>query len=527
MTPLLDEASTEPQERKHIASVSRVLRGWAGSVSLVALIALVTVLFMGLWRGIWFDELLQFATGGMTFEYLVRTIDYSTIHVNHGQTGIYFLIDWLLLQIFGASAMALRLPSILAAIVMLCAAAMFLRAKGFGRGWQLVVVAALGANEVLMFYAGEARPYMPLAASATAMLAFYSLSSTERRRWWGRVFGCVGFIFGALIHPYWLFMWALIAVFSLAVRSGSGWDSRRPHDAWKFVAPAYVIPSILLYVAIGRLTWMRQIIDFGWDRNSIYNWVSLTNASLQDHFSFVPFVYPPRLGTGEVDAGPIVGWVIGLLVGVTVIWLAVDPRCRNPRLLPPALLGLIGLGSSILTSSLSYRSAYIIFERQWVVGMSLTAIAWTWFYAEWWRNTRYRTFIAILPAAAYVALVTVSLGISRITQLGITIDRYHAWQQVKADTRSIERLVSEAGSAESFAYDPMSPAEGFGYLANVNVARGGPVWDVFISWLNKEAGMRQEYRATDDNWSDLIWPNPSPLSYLCLPDRLWQCPSAP
>ena len=59
----------------------------------MALVSLITVLYMGLWRGLWFDELLHFAMGGMTFEYLVRTIDYTTIHVNHGQTGFYMLLD--------------------------------------------------------------------------------------------------------------------------------------------------------------------------------------------------------------------------------------------------------------------------------------------------------------------------------------------------------------------------------------------------------------------------------------------------
>lgn len=502
-------------------------RGWRGPLVVGLLIGMVLVLHMGLWRRIWFDELLHFATGGMTFEYVVRLIDYTTIHVNHGQTGIYFLADWALLQVFGASAVALRAPSLLAALILLVSAVVFIRAKGFSWRWQALVVLALGANETLMFYAGEARPYMPLAASASAMLAFYALSADARRRWWARGLGAVGFLLGAVVHPYWGFIWFLVAGFSLLALRIDEPASRGPKEVWRFLAPGYVIPSALLALAVGQLTWMRRIITFGWDPDSIYAWPSLANAFLQDHFHFVPFAYPPRLGTGEVNAGAIVPAVVIALAAVTVVWLIIDRRSRSRRLIAPALLGVAALTSSLFASYMSYRSQYIIFERQWVAGMGLSAIAWTWFFGEWWRRAKGRSRWAAVPAAAFAGLTLVSFTIATATQAAVTVDRYAAWQEVKRDDRSLDELMTAAVGAESFAYDPSGPEDGYGYLASVNVARGGPVWDVFVRWYNKEAGMRQEFRESDMNWTDLIWREPSPLSYLCLPERQWECPVAP
>lgn len=502
-------------------------RIWRGPLVVGALIGAVLLLYMGMWRRIWFDELLHFATGGMTFEYVVRLIDYTTIHVNHGQTGVYFLADWALLRTFGANAIALRAPSLIAALLLLVSAVAFIRAKGFGWRWQALVVAALGANETLMFYAGEARPYMPLAASASAMLAFYAVSGDERRRWWARGLGVVGFPLGAVVHPYWGFMWVLVAGFSMLARMLDGSTSRKPRDVWRFLAPGYVIPSVLLALVVGQLTWMRRIINFGWDPESIYSWPSLANAFLQDHFPFVPFAYPYRQGTWEINAGPIVPLTIVALAAVTVLSLIADRRSRSRKLIPPVLLGLAAVLSSVAASYLSYRSQYIIFERQWVAGMGMAAIAWTWFFAEWWRQARGRAWWAAVPAVAFVGLTLVSFTISIVSQAAVTVDRYVAWQEVERDNRPLEELMAAAAGAESFAYDPSGPEDGYGYLASVNVARGGPVWDVFVRWYNKEAGMRQEFRESDANWTDLIWREPSPLSYQCLPERQWECPVPP
>lgn len=494
-----------------------------GPLAVTAAVFLTVVLYMGLWRGIWFDELLHFAFGGMTLEYALRTIDYSTIHVNHGQTGAYFLVDWGLLQVFGANAVALRSPSWISAALMLASAAVFIRAKGFGWFWATVAVLALGANETLMFYAGEARPYMVMAASATAMLAFYALDLHQRRRWWARFLAVFGFIVGSVMHPYWVVLWVIVAVFSAAVFIAQQKGSLGFRSVWSFLSPFFWIPGVVLYLSLSQLTWMRRFLNFGWP-DSIYAWPSLANSFLQNHFSFAPYFYPPRVSTAEFNAGIIIPLVVGGFVLLTVIWLILFPRVRNWSLLPPILLFTLASGSTFFFSYLSVRSQYIIFERQWVAGMALSAVALTWFFAEWHRAAVVGAPYAVIPSAVFVTFVAVSFAISIFSQTAITVDRFHSWKTFEQESRSIDELVAQATDAESYKYDPSSPEEGYGYLANVNIARGGPVWEVFVAWYNKESGMRQEFRAKDNNWTDWIWPNPSPQSFLCLPERLWQCP---
>lgn len=486
---------------------------------ITAVIALLSVLYMGLWRGIWFDELLHFAVGGMSFEYLVRAIDYTSVHVNHGQTGVYLLLDWGLLRIWGASAVALRLPSLISALVLLGSAVVFMRAKGFGAAWRVLAVLALGANETLMFYAGEARPYMPLAASAGAMLAYYALPQRERCRWWARLLAVGGFLLGAVMHPYWIFVWGAIATASLAgelllVRKSRSWSR-----AWRYLAPAFALPALALYFVVGRLTWMRRILDFGWDTDDLYNWSSLTNAFLQNHFSWVPYAYAPRGGTGEVDAGPWIPVVVAGFLALATAWLIAAPACRTRRLIPPVIVFAAGVATSVIASFLSYRSHYVIYDRQWVAGMVLTTLAATWFFAEWTRQVRRQSRWAALPAGFFVAMVLISATISMSTQAAVDVGRFEAWQVVQTDDRPVEALMVGMDD-DTFAYEPRGGTE---YLADRNIVQGGRVWDVFTRWYNHQAGLRPETWPLDLAWSQRIWRDIPAEARLCLPNHPENC----
>lgn len=474
---------------------------------------LILVLYMGLWRGLWFDELLHFAMGGMTFEYAVKTVDFTTTEVNHGQTGVYLLLDWLLLQVFGASAIALRLPSLVSAGFMLWAAVVFMRAKGFGWRWQLVAVVAIGANSTLMFFAGEARPYMPMAASAVVMLAFYALPLESRRTWQGRVLGVFGFLFGAAVHPYWILMWAAVATFSVVVMLTQESWARRLTAVWNSLAPAYVLPALAIFLIVGQLTWMRRVFAFGADTDQIYNWAAISSAFVWDHFSFVPYYASVRSSMGPIAVS---GWVtitVLAVAGLTGLWLLGCRACRHRRLGPPLLLLGVGVGSSVALTFQSYRLAYWIIERQWVAGMALACLATAWFFAEWWRATSPRSWRAKIPAIVYLVLVAGAFAVSAWTQFEVTVDRAAAWRLVEQDDRTRQELVAEPGE-QTYNYDAQ---EGYEYIANLNVARGGPVWEEFVAWYNKWAGMRPEFREDNPGWSRFIWPDPAPQQSLCIP----------
>lgn len=484
-----------------------------GFFVVLGLSLLVLLAYMGLWRGIWFDELLHFAVGGMSFEYVIKTIDYTTTEVNHGQTGIYILLDWLILQLTGASAIGLRLPSLISAGIMLVAAAVFIRAKGFDWRWQFVAVAALGANSTLMFFTGEARPYMPMAASAMAMLAFYALPLEDRRRWWSRTLAIFGFIFGSMIHPYWILLWVLIAAFSLVVFLGAQKHSMHLKSVVAFLAPLYVVISLSLFAVIGSLTWMRRVFAFGGDTSTIYNWQAISSHFLWDHFAFVPYYMPVRLSTGPPEVSE---WVMLLILSVVVlalIWQVISRRCRSLKLLPPLLLLGLAVASSIIVTFQSYRLSYWIIERQWVAGMGLSTVAITWFFAEWWRNVANKGTLLALPVIVYLVLLAVAFSVSLITQVQLTVQRALEWEDVRSDTRSIAELIADPGE-QTYNYDPKV---GYEYMANLNIHRGGPVWEEFVGWYNKWAGMRPEFRETNPGWSRFIWPDAAPEAELCIP----------
>ncbi len=268
---------------------------------------------------------------------------------------------------------------------------------------------------------------------------------------------------------------------------------------------------------------MRTIINFGWSRD-IYNWGSLFNGFIQDHLAFLPYIYPHRLGQGEVNAGNIIPILASLVVLLVVLLLVIRKGLRTWRLTAPTLLFLLAVGTSLFVSYLSYRSQYIIFERQWVAGMALSGVAVTWFFAEWWKQARNQPRFTQIPVFIFAGLTAVAFAFSIFSQVAITVDRFQSWQLVKQDARTVEELFQLAAGIEYFLYEPSGPDQGFGYLASVNAARGGPVWEGFVRWYNSQAGMRQDYREVDSNWSDAIWPEPSPQSYLCLPERQWECP---
>ena len=68
-------------------------------------------LFSSFNRPLLYDEFIHFMTGPLTFNEVIRVIHETTINLNQGVTGTYLLADWVLLQVFGASDVALRLPS--------------------------------------------------------------------------------------------------------------------------------------------------------------------------------------------------------------------------------------------------------------------------------------------------------------------------------------------------------------------------------------------------------------------------------
>lgn len=440
------------------------------------IMALTAVTYLGLAnKPIWLDEVLHFAMGSMSFEEVLRAIDYTTIELNHGQTGVYILTDWFLLQVFGASAFALRLPSLLAGLVMFWAAWTFIRNRGYAWPWQYLVFIALFSQLILMSYINEARPYLPLVASVVSMLVFYTATSEQRRLISVRVLGVLGIVIGATMHPYWILYWLILVVFGALVVFGQDREQLAKKNFLEFIGWRYVVPALALFLIIGQLTWMRLVREFDFDPYFMIG--SRENAI--DRF-LINHIY------GSLSA---LEWVI-VLVLLPATMLTIRPWAQLTFFWPPALLWLIGIGSSLAITYLSISRNYWIFERQWLPGIALSAIAIVWFVAELHRQAGPKNVLM------WVSVVGVSLiymqGAWSSTQA--MVNWKDSWHEQQLGFTQEERTLEELTTSMD---DTMVV-----YAANVNVSRGGEIWPQFADWYKNQAGMRPEFRETNPSWMD-------------------------
>jgi len=445
-------------------------------LGLSALIAATLVLFAGWVRPLWIDEVLHFATGAMSWTDLLRTIDYTTIELNHGQTGVYFVADWMLLQIAGANSFVLRLPSLLSLGLLLVSAVFIMRLRQLGRLWEFVVVISLIAHATLMTFAAEARPYMPLAASAVAMLLLFMTPPTSGRPRIYRAVGLGGLFLGALMHAY----WPLFLIFGLAFgimtqyREGKRWRSL--HDFSISTSVFWIMPAVVIYFAVGQLTWMRKSAAFDHDP---FQWFGSQNQAINSLLRLhvlldISFAY----------------WII---LGIaTAISLAYCYRVAS-LLGPPAILALGGIATSVLVSALSISRGYWIFERQWVAGIALCAVGITWFFGELWREGTERSPLVLVAPGIFVMLMTVAAATS-VSQTVVAHQKWNEERQAFAqEQRSVEELLLDVND------------QSIVYAANVNVARREEVWPQFTNWYRSQAGMRPEFRELNPSWTQWLW----------------------
>ena len=445
---------------------------------------LLAILVLGLyarpWAPIWLDELFHFAMGGMTWEYALRTIDYTTIEINHGQTGTYMFLDWILMQVFGANAFALRLPSLFAAAILVAASVTFIRRRGFGYGWQYVTILGLAVSSPLMMFTSQARPYMPIAAASVALLAFYQYVPGTRLRPWPLLLGLSSVCGGALFHPYFLLMLVLLVPYCAWLALVDGKVERSVRALLRFTNPALLGVGCLIFFILGRLTWMRRVLEFGFGPLDMMgnSWANVLKFAVLNHFA---------------NRSTSMLWVVGFGLFTLVILIIVGSDMSS-RVIPPILLLGVGLAFSITVSALSAYRQYWILERQWVVGIALSSLAVTWLFAEVLRSARERSLvIAAIPSLVFVVLIVLSSGSALSSQRELV-----AQDRVKHAT-----FVSETRTQEELR--PVPPDDdGIIYAANVNAVRGGPVWVMFIDWYDGLSGMRPEFRETNPSWSGFL-----------------------
>jgi len=425
-------------------------------------------------KPLWIDEVLHFALGGMTFREVIQTIDYTTIEINHGQTGVYMLADWGLLQVFGANALALRFPSILAAFVLMWSAIVFLRHRKLNHFWQWLSIPAFAGSAMWAAYVGEARPYMPLAASAIALVTFYTATPDQRSTLPTKAIGFTGLVIGASMHPYWIYFLFMTVAFGLFF---ARWNRSWPvswRSLWQYLGKWLFVAATAVFVIIGQLTWMRWVRKFAYDP---FQWFESPGSALTS------------LIRNHIYGDFPVLWVI-LAISLLIVIPFLKPTKNIRALIPPLLLLLFGIGSTLIISFASYARNYWIVERQWIAGISLAILALVWLFAELWRQSAgSRLNWKKWPSLLFVLIVLVSA----FTTTRATLHDWTAWrtQQVEyqSETRTPEQILAELNDQTIV------------YGANVNTARGGPIWPQFFDWYRNQAGMRPEFRELNPSWS--------------------------
>jgi len=466
----MTESAIKRNYKRRSVSKPRVL----ANIGLGVLGTVILAAYSSFARPIWIDEFLHFALGALPSDEILSVIYESTgPNVNHGQTGIYMYFDYWLLQLFGANLFWLRFPSLVAAAIMLASAVYFLRVKGFGYFWQYLVLLAFSAQTTLMHFTGDARPYIWLASTAIATLAYYQTPLSRRNRLPVMLLGAYGVLFGAIAHPYYIVFFGLIAAFSLWTDFYVERNRLDLRGYLTFLNPYLVIPGAALFLVVGSLTWLRGNPAFDRSAWDLLGPIGALREGINGHFGM--FVW-----TREIPPNYIVLFFVASLSVLLLFRLASWSREATASFVLIAL----GIGTTVGVSVISAMSSYWILSRQWVGGMAITTLGVLWLVAVIYRSAdvngvRSVKLIAI-GFSAFVAFVG-------IFQIWGSMNQIASWIATQNEISTTDGIAGDIDIAESKINSLDSDIDWVD-AANLNIIQGNEVWPGFAEYY---AGYRR------------------------------------
>jgi hypothetical protein len=458
---LIIEGVRSTQLRQPFIEIERhIALNFAWLAALCAISIYLTVSYASIGRPLWLDEFLHFVLGSLhstadAWNMIRAKMDYTYV----GQTGVYQILDFWFLKLFGASAVWLRMPSIASTLFMAISTAIFFHVRGFKPHWAFLAIVALFCQTNLMYYGGEARPYMPLAAASVGVLAYYSVPYDARHRWWP--LGFIAIAWGCLMHAYFSIYW-----FGLA--SLTYWEMRA-FSLRNFTFKSFILHcnfylstfGIAIYFGLGLATWMRGGPDLHWDP---FSWLPKSNffsAFFCDQFRFIAgYAGDPHSSLVLQRAGASL-LVVALILILRPKWRAIWA--------PLALIGL-ALALTMLLALVSYRNHYWILPRQWVASEALCAIGVIWFAAEIAKALGRLSGELEFTCILILSMLLIPRCIDARGQIALGHDIPHGPPPQSA-------IVDKT--------KPPTNKDGWVALANANVGSGGPVWPVFREFFGK------------------------------------------
>jgi hypothetical protein len=445
----------------------------------------ICIIFVGLsssfGRPIWIDEFLHFALGGFSSSSEAWGVIRESIKgINHGQTGVYMLLDYWLLKIFGANLFWLRFPSIFSAFVAFLGSIYLFNVWKMSFWWRLIGIFALFSQSTLLYYAGEARPYMPLVAATICTLLYYSIPTTERNRIVISMIGWFSVLGGILFHPYFPVYWFLICSFTYLSKTFSNEKLSVSAFVKHCDLPLSIVGSTIFF-SLGKATWLQGRPNFKAENFDPFQWVSredLVNNFVQiSHLQFFdPYAY----------------WFLYLVFGlflISVLTRNTLPLRWKPyleSLIEPASLIFVSMGISILLGFISYYQTYWILPRQWVASIALCSIA-----SVWLANRLFKFLRQIHIVIALLWMIFFSSPIL-INTYKITKTQFQEMETRLADHSklSIPDIDSEDIDVSRLTECSVSVQvcnDKWVELANTNIRQGGKVWEVFSNFYGKNS----------------------------------------
>ncbi len=418
-------------------------------VSFGVLFALFFVFIATFPKGIWADEVVQFAWGGYPDVWTTIPLIFRSVgeRMNHGQTCVQMILNYLTLRAFGASYFALRFPSFVAYTLSLLAGERALARLGVRAPLRVLFLFGLGFSQINLEQGWEARPYILLQASVMGTLWAWLRYAAGARR--GLLVLALVAGVGILFHPFYpAYAGLLVPGFLVVSREQRAFARREIAARWPRLG-AVVAGLLLLFAGIAKVSWMHSIHKrFGMDP---YEWVGHDRSLAR--FMLGTFFHP--VGRGAV---PLL-----LVLGAWVAWR----RREVPRLAAAALVlsVVVAVTQAIITRSVIH-SEYWILQRQWVAGNALAWCVAMLLLEAGWRLARVpdrwdRRMFAVATCAGVVFLaVRIGGNLRREFPPIVPLEQ------------------SEALLAQRSAQKEITPSQ-FQDLAHQNLLRHGPVWPVF------------------------------------------------
>lgn len=445
----------------------------------------ICMIFVGLnssiGRPIWIDEFLHFALGGFSSSSKAWDVIRESIKgINHGQTGVYMLLNYWLLKIFGANLFWLRFPSIFSGFIAFLGSIYLFRIWKMNFWWQLIGIFALSSQTTLLYYAGEARPYMPLVAATICILLYYSIPTAERNGIAISLIGWFSVLVGVLFHPYFPVYWLLICLFTYANKLVGDENLSVSGFIRHFNLPLSIVGSITFF-SLANATWLQGRPDFKGGNFDPFQWVSrenlVDNFVKVSHFQFLnPYGY----------------WFLYLVFGLLIISvltrniLPLKWRLFSESLIAPASLMFISIGISILLGFVSYRQSYWILPRQWVASIALCSIASVWFANRLFKVLHHiHIVIALLWLMVFsspILINTYKIGKTQFREI-----ETHLANQSKLPVPEINPKDIDVSSLTECSNDITACNDAWVELANKNIRQGGEVWEVFSNFYGKNS----------------------------------------